>query len=222
MRYLISLSTVIIFGHLGLAGCAGYRGGWESLPYIDEPPPSPARYRTPFEAMKRSELVLPGLTLSVSINNQLRTYETEVYLYVLPLSVDTRDVPTQNVDPGKTRVTLRISHHDGDIVFRPRLARLGIGDEWVSGDGGFEFGMWDQSATRVRSGGVWGYRPTEDSLVLTKRDAAYVLSIDFLVPVPAPESRAIALDLSQALQAPGRPAIPLIRFLPVRWKEGYT
>jgi len=42
------------------------------------------------------------------------------------------------------------------------------------------------------------------------------------VPVPPPESPDIALDLSRALQAPGTPAIPEIRFLPVRWREGYT
>jgi hypothetical protein len=50
----------------------------------------------------------------------------------------------------------------------------------------------------------------------------YLLSIDFDAPSPGPEVPDIAIDLSRALRAPGLAEVPLIRFVPVRWKEGYT
>jgi hypothetical protein len=48
------------------------------------------------------------------------------------------------------------------------------------------------------------------------------LSIDFATPVPSPESPDIALDLSQAVKSITEAPLPLIRFAPIRWKEGYT
>jgi hypothetical protein len=209
-------SWLVVLGLLALSGCAGYRGGWESRPYIAETPTAPAPNRTPFVATKRSELTLPGLTPGIGLNNQRRTCDTEVYLYVLPLVVDPRNVATQASEPGMTRVPLRISRHDADIVFRPRLANLGVGDHGVSGRDGFEFAMWGPTGDRVQKDGAWGDRSIGDSFVLTHRDSTYILSIDFAVPVPPPESADIALDLSQVLQVPGHAKFPRIRFLPVR------
>ena len=206
---------------LSLLSCAGFRGGWESFPFIGEPPPTPPEYRTPFEAQKRSELELPGLTLGVSINNQLRTSDTRVFFYAIPLSADSSEVQTQEVDSGNARVLLRIAVREKGFVFRPRLAALSSAGSSASGLAGFEFGMWDQEGNRVRSGGTWAYRRVADEYDLSV-GKTYNLSVEFPLPVPPPESPDIALDLSKALQAPGKPAVPLIRFLPVRWKEGYT
>ncbi len=195
------------------SGCAGYRGGWESFPYVGEAPPAPPEYRTAFEARQRSEVVLPGLRLGVRINNQVRTYDSG--------STERKDVQAEIVEPGKTRVSLRISGHDGEFVFRPKLATLAVGGRQVAGAAGFEFAMWDAAGKPVRSGGAWGFRPTADDYALAERGRVYELSIDFPVPVPSPESRDVSLDLSKALEAKGKPALPPIRFLPVRWKEGY-
>lgn len=217
-RRLILSTAACLF----LAACAGFRGGWESLPYVGDPPPQPAESRTPYEAQRRSELSLPGLTLGVSINNQLRTYDTQVYLYALPLSIDPRDVYSRTIEPGKTRVSLRVIVHDTSFVFRPKLAVLRVADQQASGAAGFQFGRWDEAGNRVGSGGKWGYQPVDDEFALTEIDRAYFLSIDFPLSVPPPESPKISLDLSTALQSPSRPPVPLIHFLPVRWKEGYT
>ncbi|HEU5297762.1 MAG TPA: hypothetical protein VFU71_23505 [Burkholderiaceae bacterium] len=207
---------------MSLCACAGYRGGWESVPYVGAPPSDLREYRTPFEAHQRSEFVLPGITLGVRINNQIQTHDTQVYLYALPLSIDPRTVHTQRVDPRSTRVTLRIAQHDGDFVFRPQMARLFVADKAVTGTRGFEFAMWDQSGHRVSSGGEWGDRPVPNEYPLTGSAKVYWLSIEFPEPTPSPEASDISLDLSSALHAPGVPAIPLIRFQPTRWKEGYT
>ena len=205
-----------------LVACAGYRGGWESLPYVGAAPPTPPRYRTPFEAQKRSELVLPGLTLGVSIDNQVQSYDAQVYLYVVPWSVDPTDLRIRQEEPGRTRVRLRVLARQGSFVFRPQLATLRVGATTVPGIAGFEFGQWDESGNPAASGGQWAYRRVPDEYALSVAGETYYLSIEFPVPVPPPESPDIALDLSRALQAPGTQAIPEIRFLPVRWREGYT
>jgi hypothetical protein len=205
-----------------LAACAGYRGGWESVPYVGETPPALPEARTPFEARQRSELRLPGLTLAVGINNQTRTYDTQVYLFALPLSIDPRTVQTQPVEAGKTRVSLRVAGTEGDFVFRPQQARLTVAGQTVTGSVGFEFGQWDAAGNRVGSGGRWAHRPVGEALALSDGARSHLLSIDFPLPTPSPQDAGIVLDLSQALQAPGRPAIPPIRFQPARWKEGYT
>lgn len=185
-----------------LAGCAGYRGGWESAPYIGDAPPAEAQ-----------ELALPGLKLHVELDNRLRTYDTQVYLFALPLSVDPRQVYTQNHRPGKTRVFVTVTPEHGGFVFEPTKARLSIGERHFAGAEGFEFGKWD---------GKWAHRPLGAHLTLENGGRRYLLSIDFDTPAPSPESRDIVLDLSHALKSKAHPALPLIRFAPVRWKEGYT
>lgn len=205
-----------------LAECAGYRGGWESVPYVGEQPPTLPEYRTPFEARKRSELKLPGVTLSVAIHNQTRTYDTQVYLFVLPLSVDSRTVQTQPGEPGRTRVSLSVSNTNGDLVFRPQAAKLFVAGKAVPALAAFEFGMWDAAGNRVTSGGTWAHRVIDEEQSLPEVGRTYHLSIDFPVPVPSPAESGIALDLSDALRAPGKPTIPIIRFNPTRWKQGYT
>jgi len=207
---------------LCLAACAGYRGGWESVPYIGDPPRALQEYRTPFEAHQRAEIELPGLNLGVGINNRTRTYDTQVYLYALPLSIDPRNVQVEAVESGKTRITLRISKTDGAWVFRPRAAKLIVSGQAVKATEGYEFGMWDALGQRVAHGGNWAHRPVGDSLTLSDSARTYLLSIEFSLLAPSPQEAGIALDLSEALRATGQPAIPLIRFHPMRWREGYT
>jgi len=60
---------------------------------------------------------------------------------------------------------------------------------------------------------------------LTQPRKRYLLSLEFDIPVPSPKSNDISLDLSRALQDLGNAEdspLPLIRFAPVKWEEGYT
>ena len=60
---------------------------------------------------------------------------------------------------------------------------------------------------------------------LTQPGKRYLLSLEFDIPVPSPKSPDILLDISRALQdlgSIGDPPLPLIRFAPVKWEEGYT
>lgn len=217
-----TLVTIATCSSLALAACAGFKGGWESVPYVGDIPPALPESRTPFEARQRSQLQFPGITLGVGINNQTRTHDTQVVLFALPVSIDLRTVPTQPVEPGTTRVSLRVSGTGGDFVLRFRLARLTVAGKSVAASGAYEFGMWDSVGNRVGSGGTYAHRPLGDSHALIEAARTHLLSIDFPVTTPPPSEAGIALDLSEALRAPAKPVIPLIRFHPSRWKEGYT
>lgn len=205
-----------------IGGCAGYRGGWRSVAYIGDTPPAPAAEGSDAPARERPTLRVPGLELQVGLDNELRTYDTQVYLFVLPLSVDPRNVHAKNIEPGKTRVFVTVTPLDAGFVFRPAEALLSIADKRFTGIAGSEFGMWDREGKRVRQGGTWDHKAVGEELALAETGRRYYLSIDFATPVPSPESHAIALDISRALASPQHPPVPLIRFVPVRWKEGYT
>jgi len=208
---------------LGVVACAGYRGGWESLAYIgDPPPPAPPEDRTPFDADNRAVLNVSGLRLRVTINNQLQTYDAQVYLYALPLSVDPRRTYSQSLAPGKTRVNVHVTPLEAGFVFRPELAVLYVAGKQSGGTASFEFGRWGSQGNRVTQGGRWDHRPVGPELHLTEIGRQYLLSVDSATPVPSPESHDIAVDLSRALPAAEQPPLPLIRFLPIRWRESYS
>lgn len=215
-------SRIIVVLGLFIAGCAGFKGGWESVPYLGDTPPQLQSTETPFESRERKKLRLDALTLGVDIDNQLRTHDVQVYGFAFPLSVDPRTVPTQPSQPGKTRVNLEVSGLGADFVFRPSLAKLSVGEKVVAGTAGFEFGTWNLAGQRVSSDGQWQSRPIGEALALDDRTRSYLLMIEFRIETPPPVSRAISLDLSQALTAPGIAPLPSIRFAPGKWKHGYT
>lgn len=211
----------LLLAVLGLSGCAGYRGGWESFAYIGSTPPAALPPAVQGTAL-RPPLELPGLKLEVALDNRLRTYDTQVYLFALPLGVDLQDRFHKNVEPGKTRLFVYVTPTEAGYVFRPQLAELIVGTQRLAGEAGLEFGRWNSEGERVKQGGTWQHRPTGDTYVLAEAGRKYYLSIVFNLPPPSPDASDIALDLSRALVSPQHPAVPLIRFAPVRWKEGYT
>lgn len=206
---------------LSLAGCAGYRGGWESLAYLGDTPPDTTGLAE-LPEFRRPPLEVPGLELAVTIDNQLRTYDTHVYLFVLPLYVNPREVYRNNQAPGRTRVYITVTPRSPGFVFRPEQAVLGFAGKRFAGSAGFEFGQWDAQGNPVTQGGRWEHEGRRSGFVLGEVGRRYLLSIDFVTPVPSPQWRDITVDLSQALSAPNHPPLPLIRFVPLRWKQGYT
>lgn len=94
-------------------------------------------------------LNLPGVKLRVTIDNQLRTYDTQVFLG-LPLSVDPRNVYPKNHQLGKTRVFVSVTPEAGGFIFRPLLASLLIGGKEYKAVRGLRFGMWDEQGENGR------------------------------------------------------------------------
>ena len=201
-------------------GCAGFRGGWDSAAYLDGKT-APVRDSEP--SSEALELSFPGLKLHLSIDNRLQTYDTQIF-FGLPLSVDPRNVYPKNHQPGKTRVFVNVTPQTGGFVFRPLLASLVVGGKRYPAMRGFEFGMWDAEGQQTDTG-VWEHRNIGAGVSLTQPRKRYLLSLEFDIPVLSPKSNDISLDLSRALQDLGNaedPPLPLIRFAPVKWEEGYT
>lgn len=213
--YLLGLSL------LTLGGCAGIRGGWESLPYIGPVAPTALPESVQGTAV-RLPLELPGVKLDIALDNRLRTYDTQVYLFALPLSADLGNTFDKNNDPRKTRLFLHITAAEPGVVFRPAQTVLSVGSQRFAPIAALESGRWNAERQRVTTDGTWQQRPVAPELALGEVGRKYYLSIDFETPPPAPASADISLDLSRALIVPGRAAPPLIRFAPVRWKQGYT
>jgi hypothetical protein len=199
-----------------LSSCAGYRGGWESIPYIGSQPPTPSVSRTNYERGERQKLALPGLSLSVMLNNQSIDSDTQVYAYVVPVPGYSVDTPSDA--PKKAQVTLFIKPGEEGFVFRPLLTTLSVGGRSASGLGGYT----TKQLLRFEGGkAVWDDpKRIADEFPLSS-GKFYALYVEFPLPAPSPQAPDVSLDLSKALQAPGQPAIPLIRFLPVRWGNWY-
>lgn len=199
-----------------LLSCAGYRGGWESIPYIGPPPPTPSVSRTGYEARKRLELALPGLTLSVRLNNTRIDSDIQVYAYVVPVPGYSVDTPSDA--PKKAQATLFIEPREEGFVFQPLLATLSVGGQSASGLGGYT----TRKLLGFEGGKVVWEEPKRiaDEFPLSS-GKLYIFDVEFPLPALSPQAPDVSLDLSRALQAPGQPTIPLIRFLPVRWGNWY-
>jgi hypothetical protein len=183
--------------------------------YTGDSPPAPI-------PAAGSPIELPGVTLRVTINNRLRTRDTQVMLYVVPTSIDPRDVYDHAPAPGRTRVYLNATTRVTGWVFRPGGAVLSFGGGRFVADAGHEFGRWGADGRRVERDGRYEHQPVAGERLLAEVGRRYLLSVDFPTPVPDPQSRDIVLDIATCLVAPAQPALPLIRFVPARWEEGYT
>lgn len=211
----------IILLSAALAACAGYRGGWESVAYLGDAPPA-ALADAAAQDLPKPAFRLPGMELKVTLDNRVRSYDTQVMMAAVPVSVDPRDTFVDNHVPGRTRVFVTVTPGEPGFVFRPALARLQVGEQQFAATRGHLFGMWNDRGERVAQGGKWEHRPVDGALPLGDTGRAYLLSIDFPTSAPPPTRRDLAVDLSRALTSAHHPPPPLVRFWPARWKQGYT
>ena len=220
-RLALIAALAALAGAVSLAGCAGYRGGWASVPYTGDRAPHPTDLPESARLFDLEEVKVPGTRLRVSLNNRLRSYDYQVWFAVVPVSGDPRDALLGDQD-GKTRVYLSVTPQTAGFVFRGRAAKLEIDGRVYMPIAARRFGQFDAAGNVVERGGKWQYVELGPEFALTQPGTIYGLSLVFDVPVPAAETAKISIDLSEALRDPALPPMPLIRFQPVRWREGYT
>jgi hypothetical protein len=206
-----------------LAGCGGFRRGWESVAWLEAAPAPPSAGATldtiaqpalGGRLLRHPTFDVPGARLGVTVDNTLRTNDVQLYLFVLPLWWDPRDVFTHTREPRRTRVFVRVTPTVSGWLFRPTRARLHVGSRTIHATGGQEFGWWE---------GAWGRRPTGEVMPLAELGRTYDLSLDFATPVVSPRDCTLAVELGEALVPPqGVPPLPRVRFRGVRWREGYS
>lgn len=225
-------SYIYFLALLLLSGCGGFRGGIESVPYVgDIEPQQTSTYRTWLH-----EITFPGLTAHLSLNNTIRIYQYEVMLYIIPTYLNLRE-EFHHRDAESLEINLQITAHDSGVTIDPRQLVLAVDDK--------EFrptAVWVNNRERERQ--------IIDAFVKNRRQAppdqpppiprssewhdvvtAPVLvgpgekSPRFIVmcPVPRPSpERTLSLNLSPAIGVPQPFDMPLIRFKPMRWAEGYS
>jgi len=220
-RLALIAALAALAGAVSLAGCAGYRGGWASVPYTGDRAPHPTDLPESARLFDLEEVKVPGTRLRVSLNNRLRSYDYQVWFAVVPVSGDPRDALLGDQD-GKTRVYLSVTPQTAGFVFRGRAAKLEIDGRVYMPIAARRFGQFDAAGNVVERGGKWQYVELGPEFALTQPGTIYGLSLVFDVPVPAAETAKISIDLSEALRDPALPPMPLIRFQPVRWREGYA
>lgn len=182
-----------------LTGCAGFRGGSFSAPYIGETEPALRKPTTPFERMELQKLTLPGLKVELSLNTLRRDYDFGVILFVVPIYFESGDFPENRPDrPFEITLTLA-----------PSVAgyRLDTSKALVIIDG--------------KSHAPVGAHEISTAVSLDETQTPKVVTIRFNIPVPGLDAR-ISLDLSQALIHDALPRVPLIRFKTLKWSAGYT
>ncbi len=224
------LSYVLV--SLLLSGCGGFRGGIESVPHVGESDSSQTSVHPPWP----HEIVLPGLTLHLSLNNTLRTYQFEVILYIIPTYLNFWD-EFRHRDAEALELSLQITAHGSGVTVDPRLLVLTVD--------GKEFrptSVWVDNLERERQvidafvkarreapqdpptpiprSSEWRDPITSPvALHPGKKSARFIVM--FPLPLISPE-RAVSLDINPAIIEPVRSEKPIIHFKPKRWSEGYS
>lgn len=198
---------LILLTILILSGCAGFRSGFASIPYIGENEPiAEERF---FEVYDHS-LALPGVKLDIGINNRIRTRDIAVMLLVVPISIDLFDKPyyTEN---DRFTISLSIIPKEPGFSFNPEGVTATV-----------DLQSFKPVSTEFRGNISNADKPSEiDREISLTKDMYQAIIMTFDLPVPTTD-RNITLDISKALTHPKHPAIPVIRFKKVRWKQGYT
>lgn len=215
-----------------LSGCAGFRGGIESVPYAGDIEPQQTSTTRPWE----HEITLPGLSLHLSLHNTVRTYQYEVMLYVIPTYLNFWD-EFQHRDAESLDLTLQITAHDSGVTIDPRHLVLTVDDKefrptavWVNNleresqviDAYVKARHQappDQPPLIPRSS-EWRDAVTTPAMV-RPGDKSPRFIVAFPAPLPSPE-RTLSLNLSPAIGKTIPFDKPLIRFKPMRWSEGYS
>jgi len=205
MKIVVLLSAVAL---LFLTGCAGFRGGIASAPYLGETVPRAPCPSTSYERMQTGNIAFPGLDMLVSLNNTIRTYEFSVVACLFPVHLDMKDTAYDGTG-SKLEVLLRFRSLEPGYSFRRDLAVVNVD--------GHEFCQSAVESAPGKAGSVVSNAET----VLTPVGKFYSFRLVFEVPVPHPDSD-VSLDLSKALRHKDCPVIPLIRFQRIRWSEGYN
>jgi hypothetical protein len=217
-------STLMLMIVLATAGCAGYRSGVASIPFVGEVEPTLKTPETSYELGELKQVQLPGVKLYVSLNNTIRTSDLKVMLFVVPMSFDSGDKPYFG-ETDKLTVRLTILPSDSDFVFDPSGVEVTVDEHEFRptitrvADPAKMSAQWRSRSPASDDSSV--YSDLVDKRIALIKDRYHILTMIFDCPIPTPE-RSISLDIGRALLHQSLPKIPTIRFMKIRWKEGYT
>ncbi len=202
---------------LALTGCVGERAGWMHQACIEA---SPACIASPEDAggLMPAPILLPGLQMVVRLENH--GFDAErVKIIGLPVSERSVTGPSSSSRPPLTRLFLSMTSANATATFHPEHVTLIVGDVVLHPVASYEFGRWGPDGEPSPEGS-WGFKPVSgaQTLGLSRRE----MSVDFGMEPPSPERGDLKLDLSEALNMPGQAPVPLLRFVPRRWRHDHV
>jgi hypothetical protein len=225
---LLSCAVVLML----LYGCGGFRGGIESVPYVGEAIPQ----ENPSHPSWLHEIALPEVTLQLSLNNAIRTYQYEVMLYVIPIYLNFWD-EFRNQHADALELSLQLTAHDSPVLADPRQLMLIVDGHEVRPNG-----VWIDNREREREvidafvkarrqsppdqspaiprASEWRDAVT-DPVTLGPRERSPYYIVTFPLPLQSPEKN-LTLNLIDTILGPRRSQPPLIRFKSMRWSAGYS
>jgi hypothetical protein len=227
MRFLPYLIAVSL-----LAGCGGFRGGIQSVPYLDDAEP----HLEPSHPSWPHEIVLPDFTLRLSLNNVLRTYQYEVMLFVIPIYFNFFD-EFRNRDAHALELLFQVVAHDSPLTLDCRELRLTIDGREVRpssvrvNNPERERQVLD-TYIKARRQAPQGQAPAiphasewqdviDAPISFSPKEKSPRFIVTFPHPLLSPEKE-LLLDISRAISdAKGSNTTP-IRFKPKPWSEGYS
>lgn len=227
MRWVFPVLTLLL-----LSGCGGFRGGIESVPYVGSVEP---QQNSPTPSWPH-EVRLPGLTLHLSLNNTVRTYQYEVMLYVIPTYLNFSN-EFQHHDAESFEIALQATAHDSAMTIDPRQLVLTMDDKefrpvaaWVNNMARERQVIDAYLNARRQTAPDTPPQPPRSSewrdaitapVTIRPGEQSSRFIVKFPVPLPSPE-RMLSLNLGQAIGKSIPPDKAHLRFKPMRWSEGYS
>jgi hypothetical protein len=234
-----TLRVLLLVVLLGVTACAGYQGGFASVPYVGDQDVYIPDAMTKFELWSLGDLELPGVKLNVALNNTLQTYDYAVMAVVVPIHVDPFE-KNRSGESDRLQIVLYITPRLANLVFEPQRIVVSVDGQhlrpavaWIGDQEKFKQLSQACYAAIVAASKRGDPAPrdclhpaeyrnrVDTAMPLASVGHVYWFTVAFDVPPPAPD-RAITLDLSQALHHPDLPTVPIIKFKKIRWSHSYT
>lgn len=215
-----------------LTSCGGFRGGIQSVPYVDRPD----SLIKPLHPSWPHEITLPEVTLKLSFNNVLQTYNYEVMLYVIPTYFNFFDT-FRTRDSAALELSFQVIAHESALILDPRQLVLTIDGRDVRPNS-VRVNNPDRErqileayrvarrqapqgqTTAIPHASEW-HDTITSSVVLHPTEQSRRFVVTFPLPLVSPKTE-LTLNINPAVLNHPRIEFPLIHFQSTRWSEGYS
>mgnify|MGYP006197051613 FL=1 len=204
----------------GMAGCAGFRAGVESVAYLDSADHLQPRQSHGMQA--RHNLSWQDVRFSVELNNKLQTRDHTVMLFVVPTTIDPFDKFIGANDSNKLVAFVEMKSVNPEVSFDATAVRFIVNGQTHPPIKVSEYARWNEDGQVNNLDGKWGYRDLRSTRVLQDSEHNYSFKLEFDLDRPSPREESYQLDLSRALKFPNGEQGPLVKFKALPWKHGYT
>lgn len=218
LRQIILASVTALF----VSSCGGWKSGYYSMPYIGERAPSLGTANN-YEKSGQ-QLPVPGLSLSVSLFNDVQTSDT-AWFAIAPVKLDFEEKPTATRDsgpPGTFCTFVQITTPTPSAVIHPKAAIMTIDGVAITSTAEIYDGSYGGPRDPATGRELYKTPPSSINIpIAVIPGLGHSFYVCFPGSNPSPD-RNIQLDLSRTIQSPYFPPIPLIKFQKRSYRLQYS